>query len=176
MHRGTGQIGVRQVLNLIRSINWTSAAPAKGRVRMQVAPLARKRFVIKVRNRPPYRDGAASHLSWRLYGLRNAVAHGNRISPRDFAARVGQRRGPRIDEVALLLFRECVLERVRQMDVVRRIRDGPLNTQAARQYIHERLLSSGFHEALGKVLLGHRRRKSDQPLPSGPCPGAPNLV
>jgi hypothetical protein len=44
--------------------------------------------------------------------------------------------------------------------VVQRIKDGPLHTQAARQYIHERLLTSGFHEALEKVLLGARRRRS----------------
>lgn len=71
---------------------------------------------------------AVCHLYWRLYKLRNDVAHGNPVRKRKVAARAGQHKGARIDQVAPLLFRECVLERLRRMGVVKRAEGGRLHS------------------------------------------------
>lgn len=130
VHPGAGRVGIVQVLDLIRQIRWTGAAARKGSwLRLQSPPLSRRRFTLRLAKGQTSRENAACHLYWRLYNLRNDVAHGNPIRPRAFVARLGQRNGPHIDQIAPLLFRECVLERLRQLGIVKRNHERPVASQ-----------------------------------------------
>ena len=60
-----------------------------------------------------------------------------------------------MDQIAPLLFRGCVLERFRQLGVLRRTpRAGSLTESQFRAAVHESLDASHFDEALAKVVFG----------------------
>lgn len=83
------------------------------------------------------------------------MAHGNQVKLREFAANPKRREGGRIDEVAPLLFRGCLLERFRQLRIIERIpRQGTLTPRQFHAAIRETMNASHFDEALAKVLFG----------------------
>ena len=90
-------------------------APRGARCRREIS-LNHQKYIVKDRDGPAVdRENAACRLYRRLNNLRNDAAHGNVIRPNEFAAHTGIKRGPRIDQIAPLLFRGCVLERLREL-------------------------------------------------------------
>ena len=155
VHAGRGHVGVQDVLKRVRRIDWAdSPVSLPGRRRGRQPCISHARYVYRDRHgRCAGRENAACRLYRRLYKLRNDAAHGNMIRPQEFAARKGNRRGPRIDEIAPLLFRECVLERLRELRVIRRLPQGNLSPRQFGEYVKQRMDASHFHDALAKALL-----------------------
>jgi len=86
--------------------------------------------------------------------LRNDLAHGNPIDRNDFHASALFPNGCRIDEVAILLFRECILERLREIGIVESISNGSDSFDNFSKTIENRLDAGQFHDALARALLG----------------------
>lgn len=152
VHSGRKSVGVRDVVRLIMRIPWHDKRPARrgGRPRREIS-LNDDRYG----DGYGHRENAACRLYRRLNKLRNDVAHGNVIRRNEFAARPGDKRGPRIDEIAPLLFRGCVLERLREIGVVKRIpQTGAFSMRVFTASVRESLDASHFDEALAKALFG----------------------
>lgn len=150
VHSGKKAVGVRDVVNLIKRIRWHDERPARrGRRRREIS-LNDDRYG----DGYGHRENAACRLYRRLNKLRNDVAHGNVIRPKEFMARLNAKRGPRIDEIAPLLFRGCVLERLREIGVVKRIpQTGAWTVAQFQASVGESLDDSHFDEALAKALF-----------------------
>ena len=157
VHSGRGRVGLRDVIQLIREVRWHDGRPAPrgGRGRREIS-LNHQRYIVKdKKGRVIVRETSACQLYRRLYRLRNDVAHGNAIRPKEFAAQPGNKQGPRIDQIAPLLFRGCALERLREIGVVERIpQTGALTLAQFQASVGESLDASRFDEALAKTLFG----------------------
>lgn len=153
VHPGPGRVGLQDVLALIRRLDWQDAPARRVKPRpKRTISLKDQRYKIPSKNGPSERENAPCHLYRRLYDLRNDLAHGNVLRPREFAARRGQARGPRIDELAPLLFRECVLQRLRQLGILRGLRQGPMTHKVLSEYLQNRDDASSYHQALAIAL------------------------
>jgi hypothetical protein len=158
VHPGRGTVGFDQVRSLIERIHWCDKRPNPTLARLpRRGSLNDRRYAVSWRGQR-LRVNAACWLYKRLYDLRNALAHGNAFRGREFAARPGQRRGPRIDEVAPLLFRECLLERFRELGVLRRFPSGAMSPRSFGDYVRYRMNATGYHQALSKTLLARSFR------------------
>lgn len=161
VHPGMGSVGLKDVMQLIESVQWSDAPlnvlPGTRRVTMR---LGHKRFIFRDRKgRVVGRENAACHLYRRFYNLRNAAAHGNELKTCEFAANPRSRKRARVDEVAPLLFRGCLLERFRQLHVIRTIpSEGTLTPRQFHAAVRQTLNASHFDEALAKVLFGRHGR------------------
>lgn len=160
VHPGIGQIGLDQVLELISRIRWhdagrTPSARLRGRLERC---LNHQRYPVRNRKgRVVSYENAACRLYRRLYQIRNDVAHGNAIRPATFAANPNLRRGPRLDELMPLLFRACLLERLREIGTVKSIPStGSLTVHQVEEVLEATRSAGRSDSALAKIVL-HRK-------------------
>lgn len=159
VHPGKGCVGLSDVLQLVERVHWMdSPTPTPGAGRGSRMRLAHRRYVFRNQSgRPPGRETAPCHLYRRLYDLRNAVAHGNDLNLAEFAANPKRRNGARIDEVAPLLFRGCLVERFRQLGVIKSIPRQGTPTRAEFRARNQAAMSAAHSdEALANVLFGRQ--------------------
>ena len=98
------------------------------------------------------RGDKGSRCTVRVSSGPSSVAHGNAIRPKKFAARPSDDNGPLINEIAPLLFRACLLERLREIGVVKRIPQiGTLTDNQFVASVGESLDASHFDEALARI-------------------------
>ncbi|MCH8146756.1 MAG: hypothetical protein IH987_02020 [Planctomycetes bacterium] len=157
VHPGRGQVSIQNVIQLIKRIPWhDDRPPGRGGQRRREMSLNEQRYIVKDRHgRVVGRENGACRLYRQLYKLRNDVAHGNVIRPNEFAAHPSVNRGARIDQIAPLLFRGCILERLRELGVLPRTPQTESWTLAQFQAsVGESLDAYNFDGALAKALFG----------------------
>ena len=164
VHPGSGRVSSRDVVKLINRINWPKIRELRdGRWERRPACLAHKHYSYEYqsgRKTVKVREGAASHFYRQLYDLRNALAHGNRTSLRQF--RVFRKLTHwRVDVPCPLLFRECIIERLRSLGCIPKppaihmsIEDVSPNLLS--KAIVERLEQDPYDKALARMLLEPR--------------------
>ena len=159
VHEGNDPVYQRDVLALIGRIRWVDDGQPRR------CGVGRKRGTLNDPIRPilgkggqtvDHENGGAAYYR-RLYNLRNDLAHGNPIDTARFAACIDYPEGPRVDDVASLLFRECVLERFRDLGIIERTHDGPTDDPGLGAYVKERMDAQHYHEALSNALFGRHR-------------------
>jgi len=142
VHPGNGKVGLDNVLDLIDRIRWHDER------------LQKKDFPIEGGKSNHNTENAAANFYRRLYGLRNAFAHGNLIDPEKIHARVNGEGGPRIDEVAPLLFRECLLERFRELKVTKPLTNRPSTLKEMKEFMLESLWARNHQKAFAVAIFG----------------------
>lgn len=157
VHRGKGdKVNLRRIVDFIQKIGWFDGRPAmRGAPKGRKKEIAHRRFICEYRD-TKWRVNAACDLYSRLYTLRNDVAHGNPIQRDRFFVRPRARPITRIDEVLPLLFRECVLERLREIGFVKPWPTGNLSPREFAEYFRESRKTSNAHDALAVALFGRQ--------------------
>ena len=150
VHPGRGRVGPNDVYRLVNDIRWfdTPQSPRAPRV-------AHRRYKYPVKNGRYLRENAACHFYRRLYKLRNDFAHGNPLKQSNRATQAGKSDGPRIDQIAPLLFRECVFQRLRELEIVPRFATYPMSREQYMAFLIQSLPHGSFHDAFAVGLGLH---------------------
>lgn len=156
VHSGQEQVRFRDVIQFMKRIRWRDERIERGGGRRREISLNHDCYTVKNKlGQTVGRETAACRYYRRLYNLRNDFAHGNVIRPREVEARPNAMRGPRIDEIAPLLFRGCILERLREIGILERTpQTGALTLAQFQASLGESLNASSFDGAFAKVLFG----------------------
>jgi len=154
VHPGRRKVGQKEVRALINCIEWPIVGKQDGMGRFvgRKYSVGYQRYRCKNRGR----EGAASHYFGQLYDLRNAFAHGNIISQRKCMV-LERPDGRRVDWPAPLLFRECLMQRLRQ---VKCVPGPPIDTMSAKEldeYSRLKSAQAWFDKGLARMLLLPRR-------------------
>lgn len=145
--------GVRDVCAYIGKIEWRAPSPRPAEAcGSSPVDLNEKRFPL-TKDKKQERESAPAAYYRRLNQLRNNLAHGNDLAPSSFAAASGADEAWRIDEVAPLLFRECVLQRFRDLCIIKSARGEDMDSSALEIYINELLGTWGYHESLAEAIV-----------------------
>jgi len=168
VHGTDEYVGLNEVLDLVARIRWRDPSSTKvsacrtpaGGLTDATPPVMRKTAQIK------HYENAPSAFYRRLHQLRNDLAHGNRIDSANFPASPGTEDGWRVDEIAPLLFRECVLERFRDLGIITRVRDGEVDDSNMRLYVEELLATWDYHESFADAIAA--ADAAETPVADGP--------
>ncbi|MEK6674288.1 MAG: hypothetical protein AABZ47_01380 [Planctomycetota bacterium] len=142
VHPDSGRVGINHVLNLVDEVTWFDER------------LVEKSFPSNSSENANGLENAPAYLYRSLYGLRNDLAHGNPIVRGRFAARCDSAEGARIDEVIPLLFRECLLQQLRNIGVINRVIQNPQDYDSIRESVSHTLRAMDYHEALADAMFG----------------------
>lgn len=157
VHPGKGHVELKDVLSLVDAVKWPvlGRATRMGRRVRRSYSVGYRRYTWSYRGKHG-KEHAACHYYRQLFNLRNALAHGNAISRRQF--RVLQRpKGWRIDLPTPLLFRECLMERLRPTGYVPIHATSNLSSEQYRDFVDAQLAQNRFDKALARMLLRPRR-------------------
>ena len=156
VHDTDRSVGLKDVLSLVRRIQWHDESPTrKGPDGQPISDLAEATCSIGGKEKQPEeRENAPSNFYRRLYDLRNDLAHGNQIDPAKFSACRTAPNGPHVQEIVPLLFRECALERLRDLKIVERIQDDANDVDGWCASVSARWNAREYHNTLAKALLG----------------------
>jgi len=158
VHPGKGRVRLSDVLALLNAVEWKPVRRLNryGRPIGHSLNVGHKRYAFAA-NRATGRENAACHFYRQLYGLRNFIAHGNRIVVSAFHTR-NERRRWRRDLVAPLVYRECIRERMMTLGCLPRPLTGQLTMDEFRQCIRDGMIQGNFDEAVARMLLLPRPR------------------
>lgn len=153
VHPGQGRVGLSEVF--IEEVHWNDDDPGK----LRQSSLNHKRLKVTW-NKRISRENAPCRMYRILYKLRNDLAHGNRIRPGELeVGRTNEFFRTRIDQLMPLLYRGCLVERLRQIGIVRRIPQGEGLTQRDFQaFVGERINASTFDKALSNAIFNRIAR------------------
>jgi hypothetical protein len=156
VHPGRGQVQEDHVVELINKAFRQKTLRKRDDKYVYVYPeIARNRFLKKKRRGSPKpgRENAAVTFYRRLYKLRNRMAHGDAFKHSDFVFPRSERR---LDLPAPLLFRECLLERLRELGVLPGRPTGKPTVRQIVKVVEEHVLNAPYRDAITSLLVRER--------------------